>query len=178
MSISERVRAEVRQRAHFACEFCGVSEVDTGGLLTIDHFKPRSAGGTDSPDNLIYCCIRCNQYKHHYWPQNTEAPQLWNPRMEPASHHLLELDDGALHPLTEIGAFTIRRLRLNRSPLVAYRLRKRHLVAESQLLRRYLDLLNVQEQLLVQQSILLEEQQQLLHGLQTYLGLLIRFMRQ
>jgi hypothetical protein len=38
MSITEAVRLQVRQRANFVCEFCGVTETDTGGELTIDHF--------------------------------------------------------------------------------------------------------------------------------------------
>jgi outer membrane lipoprotein-sorting protein len=44
----------VRRRANFACEFCGVSETDAGGQLTVDHFQPRHKGGDDSLENLIY----------------------------------------------------------------------------------------------------------------------------
>jgi len=108
------IRQQVRRRANFACEFCGVSETDTGGELTIDHFCPQSKGGDDSLDNLLYSCVRCNQYKLDYWPDSPAEPMLWRPRHEPASLHFLELDDGALYPLTETGAFTLRRLRLNR----------------------------------------------------------------
>ncbi len=32
------LRDRVRIRARFACEFCEVTETDTGGELTIDHF--------------------------------------------------------------------------------------------------------------------------------------------
>ena len=39
MTIPPIVRDQVRQRAHFACEFCGVSETDSGGDLTLDHFR-------------------------------------------------------------------------------------------------------------------------------------------
>jgi len=63
MSIPEAVRERVRQRAGFACEYCGVTETDTAGQLTLDHFHPRARGGGDAPDNLIYCCHRCNEYK-------------------------------------------------------------------------------------------------------------------
>jgi 5-methylcytosine-specific restriction endonuclease McrA len=63
MTISDEIRNRVRQRADFVCEYCGVTETDTGGILTIDHFQPKSRGGSDDPDNLIYCCNRCNQYK-------------------------------------------------------------------------------------------------------------------
>lgn len=37
----------IRQRANFRCEFCGVTETDVGGELTIDHFKPLKSGGAD-----------------------------------------------------------------------------------------------------------------------------------
>ena len=62
MSISTEIREFVRQRANFACEFCGVSEIDAGGQLTIDHFQPGSKGGGDEIENLIYSCSRCNLY--------------------------------------------------------------------------------------------------------------------
>ena len=58
MSLSETIREQVRQRARFACEFCGVTEADAGGQLTIDHFQPATKGGSDGLENLLYCCVR------------------------------------------------------------------------------------------------------------------------
>ena len=162
MTIKSRVRNEVRQRASFACEFCGISETDAGSQLTIDHFQPKAKGGDDSPSNLIYCCSKCNQYKLDYWPENDADPMLWNPRIESASQHFLELNEGTLHPLSSTGAFTIRRLRLNRPPLIAHRLFKRRVAEEVRLLTSYKDLVRLVEQLLAQQSALLQEQQKLL----------------
>lgn len=81
MTITAEVREQVRRRAHQACEFCGVSETDVGGQLTVDHFQPRSQGGTDSLDNLLYCCGPCNQYKLDYWPTGpTCGTRVTNPR--------------------------------------------------------------------------------------------------
>lgn len=76
MTIPDDVRQQVRHRAGFACEFCGVTETDTGSELTIDHYQPRARGGDDSLENLIYCCSRCNQYKADYWPSGGEDPWL------------------------------------------------------------------------------------------------------
>lgn len=115
----------IRQRANFACEYCGTSEIDSGGLLTIDHFRPRTLGGGDDLDNLLYCCYRCNLYKGDYWPGQPGDAELWNPRIEPMQLHLLLLADGSLYPLTPTGEFTLQRLRLNRPQLVARRLRLR-----------------------------------------------------
>jgi hypothetical protein len=71
---------------------------------------------------LLYCCYRCNLYKADYWPAKPDDPVLWNPRQEPRDVHLRPLADGTLYALTATGAFTLKRLRLNRPQLVAFRL--------------------------------------------------------
>jgi hypothetical protein len=124
MTISVKLRRLVTKRAGFACEYCGVADVDAGGELTIDHFQPSAQGGSDDESNLLYACLRCNLFKADYWPSSPNRPQLWNPRSSPRGDHLLELADGTLFPITDIGAFTLRRLRLNRPQLVAYRIRR------------------------------------------------------
>jgi 5-methylcytosine-specific restriction endonuclease McrA len=68
MRLTDSLQREIRDRAHGACEYCGVTETDSRGHLTVDHFKPQSHGGTDDPSNLLYCCWRCNLYKADYWP--------------------------------------------------------------------------------------------------------------
>jgi hypothetical protein len=174
MTITTDVRQRVRVRANFACEFCGVTETGSGGQLTIDHFQPQSRGGDDSFENLIYSCVRCNQYKLDYWPANPDAPLLWHPRREPFAQHFFELNDGRLHPLTPTGVFTLKRLRLNRPPLVAYRLYKRQQVEEMQLLTTYRNLVELLEHLNRQLSALMEEQQSLLEEQRDLLRLLIK----
>jgi hypothetical protein len=174
MNVSETVRSQVRQRANFACEFCGVGETDAGGELTIDHFRPQSKGGVDDVENLLYCCQRCNLYKADYWPTHSDEPVLWNPRQESFDTHLLTLADGTLYPITPTGAFTLKRLRLNRPPLVAHRLRKHHQGEEQRLLARYRDLVVALEQLQTQQAVLLEEQRVLLEEQRALLQLLLK----
>jgi hypothetical protein len=173
MTISSDIRREVQHRADFSCQFCGISETDVGGELTVDHFQPLSKGGDDGIDNLIYCCPRCNQYKLDYWPGSPDEPQLWNPRAEPAAAHFIELEDGTLHPLTGVGAFSIQRLRLNRPPLVAHRLRRNQANETQRLLTRYHSLVETVDQLLDQQTHLLEEQRQLLEDQRLLLQLLL-----
>ena len=173
MTIAPEIREQVRQRANFACEFWGVTETDQGDKLTLDHFQPTAKGGDDSPENLLYCCARCNQYKLDYWPMHQGDPSLWNPRREPAAQHFLELDDGTLYPLTARGAFTLKRLRLNRPPLVAHRLRRRQQAEEIRLLTRYRGSVQLLEQLNTQLAMLMEEQQQLLEEQRRLLRLLL-----
>jgi hypothetical protein len=162
MSLPEATRQQVRERAWFACEYCSVSETDTAGKLTVDHFRPTITGGTESLDNLLYCCWSCNQYKADYWPKNPGEMPLWNPRKEIGSVHFIEMEGGSLHALTPVGAFTLRRLRLNRGPLVAYRLRKRLQAEQLRLLTHYRRLVQALEQLQSQNDVLLEEQKHLL----------------
>ena len=66
MSLSDVVRQQVRVRANFACEYCLVQDAAVGSEQTIDHFRPKSKGGTDELANLVYCCVRCNTYKGNY----------------------------------------------------------------------------------------------------------------
>lgn len=143
MAITAETRLFVRQRAHFACEYCGVSELQAGGELTIDHYRSLSKGGDDHPDNLVYCCARCNQHKGEYWPELPDDLPLWNPRRELPSHHFHAIADGSLVPQTDIGAFTLRRLNLNRPQLVARRRRFIRNAEKRQLLNRRRDLIIV-----------------------------------
>lgn len=125
-------------------------------------------------DNLLYCCPRCNQYKADYWPLKPDDPTLWNPRCDLVDIHFIELPDGTLYPRTSVGAFTLRRLRLNRQPLVAYRMRRQFEEQEQRLLTRYREIIGVLGQLFQQQAELLEEQQVLLEEQRALLQLLLR----
>ncbi len=40
------------------CCYCG-----SGDKLTLDHLIPRKNGGTDSGDNIVYACRKCNSSK-------------------------------------------------------------------------------------------------------------------
>jgi Phage integrase, N-terminal SAM-like domain len=57
MSLAASIKEQVRRRAQYACEFCGITEIDAGGMLTIDHFQPRAKAGSDGLKNLSYVCI-------------------------------------------------------------------------------------------------------------------------
>lgn len=152
----------VRTRAGQACEYCGVTETDCGGLLTVDHHRPQAHGGADVVDNLVYCCWRCNLHKAAYWPSEATAPALWNPRDEPRDRHLLLLADGRLHAHTPTGKFTLARLRLNRAALVAHRARRLAQAAEQGLLERCRDILALLEQMQQRHETLLEDHRALL----------------
>lgn len=116
----------VRQRYEFRCGYCGVSEADTGGALTVDHFRPVSAGGDDADNNLVYACFKCNQYKGNFRPSAEDernGHRVLHPRNDRIEEHT-RLDDrtGLLEGLTETGCFHIVLLQLNRPALVQHRL--------------------------------------------------------
>ena len=118
----------VRVRYGACCGYCGISETDAGGGLTVDHFEPVSAGGDDSDDNLVYACFRCNLYKGDLLPVDASRPveqRLLHPLTDNVSDHLRENRETArLEPLTVTGAFHSASLRLNRVELIAHRLRR------------------------------------------------------
>ena len=119
-------REALRRLYNFRCGDCGVSEVDNGAELTVDHFQPRSQGGTDAVGNLVYCCHTCNAYKGNYY-QPEASERILHPLHDNLSEHILEQEDGTLYALTPTGAFHIAQLRLNRPALIAYRLVERQL---------------------------------------------------
>lgn len=119
----------VRRRYQYACGYCGVTEAAAGGELTIDHYRPRAAGGGDDDDNLVYACVKCNQYKGEYWPHPEDMAQdrrVLHPLLDDLHAHLSQDEQtGHFQTLTETGRFHITLLRLNRPQLVAHRLARR-----------------------------------------------------
>lgn len=50
-------RRGVLRRDNHKCAYCG------RGANTIDHVYPKSRGGRDTWDNLVACCLKCNNAK-------------------------------------------------------------------------------------------------------------------
>jgi HNH endonuclease len=119
-------REALRRLYNFRCGYCGVSEVDRGAELTVDHFQPRSQGGTDAAVNLVYCCHACNEYKGNYY-QPVASEHILHPLRDNVPEHILEQEDGTLYALTPTGAFHIAQSHLNRPALIAHRLVERQL---------------------------------------------------
>jgi 5-methylcytosine-specific restriction endonuclease McrA len=88
-------RQTLRTRYVFRCGYCGIREVDAGAELTVDHFQPRSQGGSDLLDNLVYCCPACNEYKGGYWQPNSPRRILHPLRDSLAEHFILTGEDTA-----------------------------------------------------------------------------------
>jgi 5-methylcytosine-specific restriction endonuclease McrA len=65
-------RGVLRRDAH-RCAYCGKA------ASTIDHVQPRSRGGKDTWENLVACCLRCNNVKGDRTPQE----MAWSLRLIP-----------------------------------------------------------------------------------------------
>lgn len=124
--MADELRAQVRERWSARCAYCGVHEDAVGATLTVDHHRPRSRGGSDEAENLLYACARCNEHKGAYWhEQDPPHIRLLHPGLDDLTRHLHEGEDGHVAGLTPEGEFFVKLLRLNRSPLVAYRRMRR-----------------------------------------------------
>ena len=139
-------------RAIYACRcgYCGVTEAQAGSELTIDHFRPRSQGGTDDVANLVYACHACNEFKGDYWVKDDDA-RLLHPLTDDLALHAADEADGTLRALTVRGQAYIDRLQLNRAALAAQRQERQRLLR----IESRLDEINV-----IVQSILSEIKKQ------------------
>lgn len=67
-------RRGVLRRDGHRCAYCAK------GATTIDHVMPRSRGGADSWENLVACCLRCNNVKGDRTPQEMNWELRWIPQ--------------------------------------------------------------------------------------------------
>ncbi|MBT5247511.1 MAG: HNH endonuclease [Microbacteriaceae bacterium] len=67
-------RRGVLRRDSHRCAYCGNS------ATTIDHVLPRSRGGIDAWENLVACCLKCNNIKGDRTPQEMGWMLLSEPK--------------------------------------------------------------------------------------------------
>lgn len=68
-------RRGVLRRDDSRCCYCGKA------ATTIDHVLPRSRGGRETWDNLVACCLRCNNAKGDHTPAEMGWRMHFTPRM-------------------------------------------------------------------------------------------------
>ena len=88
--ISAQIRAQVRQRAQNACEYCHLHQDDSPlAALHVEHIIPKIHGGSDDVENLALACIDCNLHKGTnltgFDPETNVITELFHPRRPPAS---------------------------------------------------------------------------------------------
>ncbi|MBI3590099.1 MAG: HNH endonuclease [Candidatus Melainabacteria bacterium] len=78
-------RRNLMYRDHYKCQYCSVKTND----LTIDHVIPRSRGGSDSWENVVACCQKCNVKKGDRTPKEANMHILRTPKI-PFGHLYFE----------------------------------------------------------------------------------------
>lgn len=68
-------RRGVLRRDSSRCAYCRRS------ASTVDHILPRSRGGPDTWENLVACCVRCNNTKGDRTPEEMGWPLYVVPRV-------------------------------------------------------------------------------------------------
>jgi 5-methylcytosine-specific restriction endonuclease McrA len=85
-------RRGVLRRDAQRCAYCG------GHASTVDHVVPRSRGGADSWENLVACCLRCNNDKGDRTPHEMGWVLRFTPRVPHGTNWLVR---GAERPLPQ-----------------------------------------------------------------------------
>ena len=90
--ISAQIRAQVRQRAQNACEYCHLHQDDSPlAALHIEHIIPKIHGGSDDVENLALACIDCNLHKGTNLtgidPETNVITELFHPRRHAWEDH-------------------------------------------------------------------------------------------
>ena len=89
-------RRGVLRRDEHRCGYCAKS------ASTIDHVLPRSRGGRDTWENLVACCLRCNNKKGDHTPAEMGWRLRISPRMPVSASWVLR---GAELPMPQWGEF-------------------------------------------------------------------------
>jgi HNH endonuclease len=122
--VSDRLRAEVAQRAGHRCEYCLIPEDHAGFPHQVDHIVSRKHGGLSTPENLAYACVLCNRHKGSdvasIDPHTGKAVPLFHPRRDRWADHF-RLNMERIEPISGVGSATARVLRLNAAERLAER---------------------------------------------------------
>ena len=118
------LRDAVRDRAGRRCEYCRLPDSILHAVFQVDHIVAKQHGGGDEPENIAWCCSRCNAYKgpnlSSIDPDSNVVVTLYHPRQQRWDEHF-ELRGPLLVGLTPTGRATVRLLAMNDSHRVPLR---------------------------------------------------------
>ena len=119
-----RLKAKVRRRARFRCEYCQFPERFAELGFQTDHVIARQHSGSNAFANLAFACFRCNSHKGTNLagidPGTRRVVRLFHPRQDVWEEHFA-WNGPKLEGLTAIGRATITVLRINRADAVLAR---------------------------------------------------------
>ena len=93
-------KAAIYRRDNQTCQYCGSTR-----NLTIDHLIPRCRGGSDSWENLLLACSKCNTVKGHKPPEQVGLKLRRKPR--PPLPKVIEIVQKSTDPEWSEYAFNI-----------------------------------------------------------------------
>lgn len=116
--VPARTRRRVEERAEHRREYCHAPQSAINARFHVEHFTPRSRGGTDDLDNLNYSCVTCNLAKgiaiDRLDPATGEHVPLFNLRTDQWHAHFEWAADGVtLIGKTPVGIATVSALKMN-----------------------------------------------------------------
>ena len=119
-----RLKAQVRRRAGFRCEYCLFPERCAELRFQVDHIIAQKHSGSTIAANLALACFRCNSHKGPNLsgvdPESGHVVQLFHPRQDVWTEHFV-WHGPRLVGSTPTGRATIAVLRINRSDAVLVR---------------------------------------------------------
>jgi hypothetical protein len=124
--VKEKLRQQILQQAHFACEYCRSPQHLLMADLEIDHIRPKKKSGKTIDNNLCAACRKCNERKRIQTeavdPESGKMTPLYHPRMQVWSDHFeFSVDDSFILGKTATGRATVEALQLNRKRAVLLR---------------------------------------------------------
>lgn len=116
--VSGELAKEIKQRAEERCEYCHVPQAVIGQAFHLEHIIPRSRGGQNKLNNLVFSCAHCNLAKSKKAraidPLTKKTTRLFHPRKNIwAEHFRWNNDFTRLIGRTAIGRATIIALNMN-----------------------------------------------------------------
>jgi len=121
----------------YSCAYCTIAETEATAIgFEIDHHQPKTAGGTDVYENLMWSCKHGNELKLDLWPPDearAKGLRFFRPDQDQADDHF-ELSGEEIIPKTSVGEFTKEILDLNRQTLLDLRRLRRRLFAATEAL--------------------------------------------
>lgn len=118
------LKARVRRRARFRCEYCQFPERFAELSFQIDHVVARQHSGSNDFANLAFACFRCNSHKGTNLAgidsQRGRVVRLFHPRQDVWAENFA-WSGPRLTGLTPMGCATIAVLRINRPDAVLTR---------------------------------------------------------
>ncbi len=116
MSIPRSLRAAVRERAAYRCEYCRLPEDLDQFPHHIDHIRAVKHDGSSEINNLALACFECNTSKGSniaaYDPETGQLVPLFNPRTQDWPEHFI-LDGFRIRGTTPEGRATSHILNMN-----------------------------------------------------------------